>query len=144
MLMPTAFAIPIVVTHNHIHKGRVNDGRIFIPAHTANTISARLSILEPSSLTVPSFLAKAPSIISETPPQQYSVQNQGLKTGESSIANPAMPLDEEIMLGTGLILFSSASALGKAFGNVPSSARCSSQPAHRTASTFRYIPPLTP
>lgn len=67
------------------------------------TKSARLSTIEPVSLTVPSFLASGPSIISESPPQQYSAQNQGLKTGKSSIANPAMPLEADIMFGAGLI-----------------------------------------
>ena len=93
----------MAVTHCHTHSGRSNDGRINTAEQMTKTRSTTLSILEPSPLSAFIFLAIAPSIISESPPQQYSTQNPGLKTGKNSIARAATPLDAEMMFGKDLI-----------------------------------------
>lgn len=105
IMMPASFALPMAAIHNHIHKGKSIVGRISMAAQMTNTRSARLSITAPRALTASSFLATGPSIISETPPQQYNAQNPVLKTEKNSIVSAATPLDKEIMLGTEFIHF---------------------------------------
>ena len=103
MMIPASLTSPMAVTHSHTHSGKSIDGRIIIAEQMTKTRSTTLSILEPSPLSAFIFLAIAPSIISESPPQQYSTQNPGLKTGKNSIARAATPLDAEMMFGKDLI-----------------------------------------
>lgn len=106
MIMQATLTNPIAAIHNHTHIGRPIDGRIIMAEQVMKTRSARLSILDPFSLTAPSLLAIGPSIMSEMPPQQYSAQNPVLKTGNKSMASAAMPLDAEMMLGSVFTYFS--------------------------------------
>lgn len=100
IIMPAILITPMAATHNHTHRGKSIDGRTNIAEQTTNTRSAALSILDPSSLSAFTFLAIAPSIISEIPPRQYNTQNGVLNTGKNSIASAATPLDADNMFGT--------------------------------------------
>ena len=95
---------PTTTVQRHIHMGRSIDGSINIAEQMTNTRSDRLSTLEPNSLSAFSFLAISPSIMSETPPQQYKTQNPELKTGKKSIASAAAARDADIMLGNVFII----------------------------------------
>lgn len=68
-------------------------------AQMTNTRSERLSILEPSPLSTPIFLAIGPSIMSEMPHQAYNNQNGRLNAGKNSMMTAATPLDTDMMLG---------------------------------------------
>ena len=103
-IMPAILTAPIAAVHNHTHNGKCITGRIKTAAQMTKIRSATLSIFEPSPLSAFIFLAIGPSIISEMPPQQYSTQNPGLKTGKNIIMIAAMPLDTDSMLGRDLII----------------------------------------
>lgn len=91
--------MPMAAIHNHTDRDKPTDGRIIVAEHMTKIRSARLSIFEPNSFSVPIFLAIGPSIISEMPHQQYSTQNPGLKTGTNRIVRDARPLEADMILG---------------------------------------------
>ena len=92
--------MPMAAIHVHTQTDKFTSGRTNMAAQMRNTRSATLSILEPSSSAAFNFLARGPSIMSETPHQQYSIQNPGLKTGNNnSIVSAATPLEADNILG---------------------------------------------
>ena len=75
---------PIMHIHVHNHIGISNIGKNFIRQITTNTKSAKVSSLEPNSLTVFIFLATVPSIISVNPANRYKAINLEDNTGQNS------------------------------------------------------------
>ena len=72
--------------HMQSQPGTSSTGRSFIRQAAVNTVSAIVSSLEPFSLTVPVFLATAPSVISVIPAEIYRAKNRGDKTGHNNKA----------------------------------------------------------